>query len=66
VSVECGFRRIVWLLSICGFIFGTVALIAEWRPEEWGLLVGFLAVLTFGPWVIFYAVRWVAVGFRRN
>ena len=62
MNLERGFRRIAAVLSACGFMIGLTLLFSGSHVTD-GQVVG-LAFLTLWPWVAFYAVRWVARGFR--
>jgi uncharacterized protein HemY len=72
MTLESGFRRIVIVLSIGLFLWGTylVALLAtdaiRYESRDWAMLSVVIAVgLIVLLWVLFYAVRWIARGFTR-
>jgi hypothetical protein len=71
-NFERGFRRLAGVLSAGGFGAGLLALRYFYVREEWLTMatldswISYIIGLTLWPWVAFYAVRWIARGFRSN
>jgi hypothetical protein len=71
VSLERGFRRLTALVSIPAFFYPLTLMLQE-SPEHkreawlWASAVGAGLVLAGLVWAVFYVVRWIVNGFRRD
>ncbi len=73
MNLERGFRRITTVLSVLGFLplalFALLAFLGERSPlEDYVPLYLAEAAVVLGalPWGVFYLVRWIVNGFRKE
>ncbi len=70
-NLERGFHRLAIVLSVVGLGGGLLMFRYAYVREEWRTMamldswISFVVGLTLWPWIAFYAVRWIARGFRK-